>query len=50
MHKATHSEAKFRAEKKAMGFNMNKLQAVICLSVSMIISIGLISLGFKAFN
>jgi hypothetical protein len=50
MHKTTHSDAKFRAEKKAMRFNINKLQAVVCLVLSMAVSVVLIVLGVKGFS
>lgn len=49
MFKPTQHSAKFRAERKALGFNVSKLQAVLCLLTSAAISIGLIYLGIKPF-
>jgi hypothetical protein len=48
MHKTIEQDAKFRAEKKALGFNLSKLQAAGCLAVSALASIGLIYFGATA--
>jgi hypothetical protein len=45
MHKTTHPSTKFRAERKARGFTVNKLQAVACLVVSVAVSVGISLLG-----
>lgn len=49
MYKPTQQSTKFRAEKKALGFNVSKLQAVLCLVTSAAVSVGLIFLGIKPF-
>lgn len=49
MYKPMQRSAKFRAEQKAMRFNINKLQAVACLVASAAVSIGLIYLGIRPF-
>jgi hypothetical protein len=49
MYKPMQRSAKFRTEKKALRFNVNKLQAVACLLASAAVSIGLIYLGIKPF-
>lgn len=49
MYKPMQRDAKFRAEQKALRFNMSKLQAVACLLASAIVSIGLIYLGVRPF-
>lgn len=49
MHRTSHTSSRFRAEQKAMGFNVSKLQAVACLAVSVGVSIGMIVWGVKAF-
>jgi len=48
MHDLRQS-AKLRAERKSMGFNINKFQAFACVAVSIAVSIGLILWGVKTF-
>jgi hypothetical protein len=45
MHRIIPQSTKFRAERKAMGFTMNKLQTVACLAASVAVSIGIIVWG-----
>ena len=49
MYKPTQQGTKFRMEKKALRFNVSKMQAVACLVASATISLGLIYLGIKPF-
>jgi hypothetical protein len=49
MYKPLQQNTKFRAEQKALRFNFNKLQAVLCLLASAAVSIGLIYLGIRPF-
>jgi hypothetical protein len=49
MYKAIDETPKFRAEKKAMRFNVSKLQAVACIALSVLASISLIYFGATAF-
>ncbi|MDB5841021.1 MAG: hypothetical protein JWQ23_2973 [Herminiimonas sp.] len=49
MHASSHKGTKFRLQRKTLGFNFNKLQAVACLASCAVLSIGLIAWGAKAF-
>ncbi|MDQ9169176.1 hypothetical protein Q8A64_02000 [Oxalobacteraceae bacterium R-40] len=49
MHKSLHATSKYYAGKKLTKFNVNKLQAVLCIVASAAISIGLILLGINSF-
>jgi hypothetical protein len=49
MHKALHTTSKYYAGKKLTKFNINKLQAVLCIAMSAAVSISLILLGVKTF-
>jgi hypothetical protein len=49
MHKTLHATDKYHAGKKLTKFNVNKLQAVICIAASALISLGLIMLGVRPF-
>jgi hypothetical protein len=49
MYKPMQRSAKFRAEQKALRFNVSKLQAVACLLASAAVTIGLIYLGIRLF-
>jgi hypothetical protein len=49
MNSHDHTGTKFRLQKKALGLNLNKLQAALCLAASVAISVGLIVWGVEAF-
>jgi hypothetical protein len=49
MYKTIRHSPKFRAEKKAMGFNLSKLQAAGCVALSVLASTSLIYFGATAF-
>jgi hypothetical protein len=49
MHKTLHATSKYYAGKKLTKFNVNKLQAVLCIAASAAVSISLILLGVKSF-
>lgn len=49
MHKTLHATSKYYAGKKLARFNVNKLQAVLCIAASAAVSISLILLGVKTF-
>lgn len=51
MQKATSKAAvgEFSVEQKAAAFNFNKLQAVLCMSASAVVSIGLIVWAVSKF-
>jgi hypothetical protein len=49
MNSHDHTGTKFRLQKKSLGLHMNKLQASICLAVSVAISVGLLVWGVEAF-
>jgi len=48
MHK-TYERAKHHTRTRAIGLNLNKLQALILLVASAAVSIGIIYVGIKAF-
>lgn len=49
MNSKDHNGTKFRLQKKALGFYLNKLEATLCLAATVAISIGLIAWGVEAF-
>jgi len=49
MHKTLHATDKYHAGRKLTKFNINKLQAVLCIAASAILSISLIALGVRPF-
>jgi hypothetical protein len=49
MHKTLHNTSKYYAGKKLTKFNVNKMQAVLCILASAAVSISLILLGVKSF-
>lgn len=49
MNTKDHTGTKFRLQKKSLGVHLNKLQASLCLAASVLISVGLIMVGAKAF-
>jgi hypothetical protein len=49
MHKTLHATSKYYPGKKLTKFNVNKLQAVLCIVASAAVSISLILLGVKSF-
>jgi hypothetical protein len=49
MHKTLHATDKYHAGKKLTKFTVNKLQAVLCIAASAVITIGLIMLGVGPF-
>jgi hypothetical protein len=48
MYKPMQRNAKLRAEPKALGLNINKIQAAACILASAAVSIGLIYLAIIA--
>lgn len=49
MNTKDHTGTKFRLQKKNLAWNLNKLQAALCLAASVAISVGLIAWGVEAF-
>lgn len=49
MHKPLHATDKYYPGRKLTKFNVNKLQAVLCIATSAAVSIGLILMGVKTF-
>lgn len=50
MQKPVSEAVEFRSEQESPSFNFNKLQAVICIAASALVSIGVIVWLVKAFS
>ena len=49
MYKSLHPSTKLRFAKKSTGLNISKLQAVLCIATSAVVSTGLLALGVQPF-